>query len=100
MSLLNNLSNVATVAITKGGTLLVVLGEIAVEDALVLKKLQDLGPGVATNIRDLINFDVDKNADTMQVINAWRERCPIFLAIAKPNGIATTFSVGETAAAR
>ena len=72
MSLLNNLSNAATIAITKGGTLLVVLGEIAVEDALVLKKLQDLGPGVATNIRNLINFDVDKNADTMQVINAWR----------------------------
>jgi len=72
MSLLSNLKNAASVAITRGGTLLVVLGEIAVEDTLVVKKIQELGPEVAANIRNLINFDVDKNADTIQIINAWR----------------------------
>ena len=72
MSLLDNLSSTASVAITRGGTLLVVLGEIAIEDTLLLKQIQELGPDVTANIRNLINFDVDKNAETMQVINAWR----------------------------
>ena len=72
MSFLDNLSSTASVAITKGGTLLIVLGEIAIEDTLLLKHIQELGPDVTANIRNLINFDVNKNAETMQVVNAWR----------------------------
>jgi len=65
--------NKASVAVTKGGTLLIILGEIALEDTLAVKKIQELGPDVAANIKNLINFDQTKNAETMQLINDWRK---------------------------
>lgn len=71
MSSLTNF-NKASIAVTKGGTLLVILGEIALEDTLAVKKLQELGPDVAANIKSLLDFDVSKNAETMQTINDWR----------------------------
>ena len=69
---LDNINN-ASIAITKGGTLLVVLGEIALEDTLAVKKIQELGPDVTANIKNLLNFDQTKNAETMQLINDWRK---------------------------
>ena len=65
--------NKASVAVTKGGTLLIILGEIALEDTLAVKKIQELGPDIAANIKSLINFDKTKNAETMQLINDWRQ---------------------------
>ena len=47
--------NKASVAVTKGGTLLIILGEIALEDTLAVKKIQELGPDVAANIKSLIS---------------------------------------------
>ncbi|PYP89393.1 MAG: hypothetical protein DMG65_13585 [Candidatus Angelobacter sp. Gp1-AA117] len=64
--------NKASVAITKGGTLLIILGEIALEDTLAVKKIQELGPDVTANIKNLIDFDQTKNTETMQLINDWR----------------------------
>jgi uncharacterized protein YkwD len=63
----------ASVAITTSGTLIVVLGEIALETTLAVKKVQELGPDVAANIKNLIQFDQSKNAETMQLINDWRK---------------------------
>lgn len=71
-TVLDNFNN-ASVAITKGGTLLIILGEIALEDTLAVKKLQELGPDVTANIKSLINVDQTKNAETMQLINDWRK---------------------------
>ena len=65
--------NTASIAITKGGTLLVVLGEIAIEDALAVKKIQELGPDITANIKNLINVDQTKNQETMNLINDWRK---------------------------
>lgn len=66
--------NKVTVAVTNTGALVIVLGTIALSKAVKLKKLAELGPDEAQNIKDRIASALTDSADTMQLVNDFRKK--------------------------
>jgi len=63
-----------TLAITQDGTLVVILGAIAINEALKFQKLRELGPDEATNINTEDQSALADSDDTMNRINLWRQQ--------------------------
>jgi len=59
-------------------------------DARGLLGMGDASPALSDLQLDIEIRSPDPTAKTQPMLDAWRERCPIFLALARPNDVALT----------